>query len=220
MKKFVLIVAGGSGSRMNSKLPKQFLEIGGRPILMHTFDAFVNYDSELSFVLVLPKEQVNTWKNLCEKHQFKVNHKLAFGGETRFYSVKNGLDLIPNEGIVFIHDGVRPLVSVQTLHNCFETARQKGNALPVISVHESIRMKNGDISSAVDRSKYFLVQTPQTFQSVQIKEAYRKAKTDKFTDDATVLENSGEKIHMVEGNRKNIKITFPEDLLLAKLILS
>lgn len=220
MKKFVLIVAGGKGNRMNSKLPKQFLEINGRPILMHTFDTFLNYDSELIFVLVLPKEEVDTWNDLCKKHQFQVDYKLAFGGETRFYSVKNGLDVLPDVGVVFIHDGVRPLVSKQTLKNCFETAKRKGNALPVISVPESIRMKMGKNSSAVDRSKYFLVQTPQTFETGMIKEAYQKAETDTFTDDATVLEDAGETIHLVEGNRENIKITFPEDLILAKSILS
>jgi 2-C-methyl-D-erythritol 4-phosphate cytidylyltransferase len=220
MKKFVLIVAGGSGTRMNSNLPKQFIEINGRPVLMHTFDAFCKYDADLEFVLVLPETQVKTWANLCESHRFKIKHKIATGGDTRFYSVKNGLDLIPNSGIVFIHDGVRPLVSVKTLQHCFETANQKGNALPVVSVPESIRMKVGEESKAVDRSKYYLVQTPQTFQTSLIKNAYQNADSDLFTDDATVLEQTGETIHLVEGNRENIKITFPEELFLAMAILS
>lgn len=220
MKKFVLIVAGGSGTRMNSNLPKQFIEINGRPVLMHTFDAFYKYDNDLEFILVLPENQVKTWANLCENHRFKIKHKIAAGGETRFYSVKNGLALIPNSGIVFIHDGVRPLVSVKTLQHCFETAKQKGNALPVVSVPESIRMQTGNESKAVDRSNYYLVQTPQTFQSSLIKKAYQNANSDLFTDDATVLEQTGETIHLVEGNRENIKITFPEDLFLARAILS
>lgn len=220
MKKFALIVAGGSGSRMNSTVPKQFMEIAGRPVLMHTFEAFYNYDSKLEFVLVLPENQLTPWKELCDKHRFDLKHKIAFGGKTRFHSVKNGLELVSDEGIVFIHDGVRPLVSGQTLQNCFETAVQKGNALPVVPVSESVRMVEKSENHSVDRSKYFLVQTPQTFQTGLIKEAYIKATSDLFTDDATVLESMGTNIHLVDGNRENIKITFPEDLLFAKMILS
>jgi len=220
MKKFALIVAGGSGSRMNSIVPKQFMEIAGRPVLMHTFEAFYNYDSKLEFVLVLPEKHLTPWKELCDKYRFDLNHKIAFGGKTRFHSVKNGLELVSDEGIVFIHDGVRPLVSQQTLQNCFETANTKGNALPVVPVSESVRMVEKSENRAVDRSKYFLVQTPQTFQTGLIKEAYIKATSDLFTDDATVLESMGTNIHLVDGNRENIKITFPEDLLYAKMILS
>ena len=219
MKKFALIVAGGSGNRMNNAVPKQFIEINGRPVLMHTFDAFINFDSKLEFILVLPKDQITFWDALCQKHQFKTEYKIAFGGETRFQSVKNGLDLISDDGIVFIHDGVRPLVSGKTLQNCLDTAIDKGNALPVIPVTESVRFANGSGNQPVDRSKYFLVQTPQTFQTRLIKNAYRLAKTDAFTDDATVLESRGETIHLVEGNRENIKITYPEDLVFARLFL-
>jgi len=219
MKKFALIVAGGSGNRMNNAVPKQFIEINGRPVLMHTFDAFINFDSKLEFILVLPKDQITFWDALCQKHQFKTEYKIAFGGETRFQSVKNGLDLISDDGIVFIHDGVRPLVSAKTLQNCLDTAIEKGNALPVIPVTESVRFANGSGNQPVDRSKYFLVQTPQTFQTRLIKNAYRLAKTDAFTDDATVLESRGETIHLVEGNRENIKITYPEDLVFARLFL-
>ena len=219
MKKFALIVAGGSGSRMNSTVPKQFMEINSRPVLMHTFDLFINFDPELEFILVLPKEQVKVWKVLCQKHGFNKEHKIASGGETRFRSVQNGLDLISGDGIVFIHDGVRPLVSAKTIENCFESAVKKGNALPVIHVSESVRKVDGNDNRAVDRSKYFLVQTPQTFQVQLIKKAYHDATSDSFTDDATVLEGIGETIHLVEGNRENIKITFPEDLLVAGLFL-
>ena len=220
MKKFALIVAGGSGSRMNSATPKQFMEISGRPVLMHTFDVFINYDPGLEFILVLPKEQVKAWEDLCKKHGFNKEHKIAFGGETRFHSVQNGLDLISGEGIVFIHDGVRPLVSVKTIENCFESAVKKGNALPVIPVSESVRKVGKSGSFAVDRLKYLLVQTPQTFQVQLIKKAYNSATSISFTDDATVLEVIGETIHLVEGNRENIKITFPEDLLFAGAFLS
>lgn len=219
MKKFVLIVAGGSGSRMKNNIPKQFLEINCRPVLMHTFDAFIRYDPQIEFILVLPKNQTESWKLSCEKHRFSIKYKIAFGGETRFDSVKNGLELIPEEGIVFIHDGVRPLVSEKTIENCFETALNRGNALPVIQVSESVRMVEGSKNFPVDRSKYFLVQTPQTFKTHLIRKAYKQANSNTFTDDATVLESFGETIHLVEGNRENIKITFPEDLVYAKIFL-
>ncbi|TNF41768.1 MAG: 2-C-methyl-D-erythritol 4-phosphate cytidylyltransferase, partial [Bacteroidetes bacterium] len=176
-------------------------------------------DSKLEFILVLPKDQVVYWNTLCKKHQFKTEHKITFGGETRFQSVKNGLDLISEDGIIFIHDGVRPLVSAKTLQNCYETAVEKGNALPVIPVTESVRFADDSENHPVDRSKYFLVQTPQTFQTRLIKNAYGLAKTDSFTDDATVLESQGEAIYLVEGNRENIKITYPEDLVFAQSFL-
>ncbi|NOR74550.1 MAG: 2-C-methyl-D-erythritol 4-phosphate cytidylyltransferase [Draconibacterium sp.] len=220
MKKFALIVAGGSGSRMNETVPKQFIELKDRPILMRTFDAFYNYDSQIEFILVLPKNQVEYWDELCKKHNFNKKYKLVFGGETRFHSVKNGLDLIDEVGIVFIHDGVRPLVSVQTLQNCYTTTIEKGNALPVISVPESIRFVDNLENNAVDRLKYFLVQTPQTFKTEIIKSAFKQNYSDKFTDDASVLESFGVNINLVEGNRENIKITYPEDLIVAKSFLS
>lgn len=219
MKKFVIIVAGGSGSRMNTSIPKQFLEINNRPVLMHTFDAFVRYDQQIEFILVLPKNQLESWNLLCKKHKFDLKHKITFGGETRFDSVKNGLELIKSDGIVFIHDGVRPLVSIKTMENCFKTALEKGNALPVIPVSESIRMVEESGNCSVDRSKYFLVQTPQTFKTQLIKKAYQQANSNAFTDDASVLESIDETIHMVDGNRENIKITFPEDLIYAEIFL-
>ncbi len=219
MKKFALIVAGGSGSRMKDPVPKQFLEILGRPILMHTFDAFVRYDSQIEFILVLPKDQVDNWYSLCNKFRFEINYKLAPGGETRFQSVKNGLDIISENGIVFIHDGVRPLVSAQTIQNCYKTTLKKGNALPVVPVSESLRFSNSEGNKAVDRAHYFLVQTPQTFKTEVIKEAYQQSFSDTFTDDASVLENHGGTINLVDGNRENIKITYPEDLIVAKSFL-
>jgi 2-C-methyl-D-erythritol 4-phosphate cytidylyltransferase len=218
-KKFALIVAGGSGNRMNTQIPKQFLEIEGKPVLMYTFEAFASYDAEIKFILVLPASQFKLWQQLCEQHQFPFQYKLAHGGENRFQSVKNGLQLIEEEGIVFIHDGVRPLVSKQTICNCYETTIQKGNALPVIPPSESIRYSNQNENKAVDRSKYFLVQTPQTFHVEKIKEAYQMAKHENFTDDASVMENDGEKINLVDGNRENIKITYPQDLIVAKSFL-
>jgi len=219
MKKFVLIVAGGSGSRMKETVPKQFMELQDYPVLMHTFNAFIKYDSSVEFILVLPENQVNFWNELCEKHDFRLKYKLAPGGETRFHSVKNGLNLIDEKGIVFIHDGVRPLVSVQTLQNCFATATKKGNALPVIPVAESVRFVDEDNNYSVDRTKHFLVQTPQTFKTEVIKNAFQQNYSDKFTDDASVLEALGKTINLVEGNRENIKITYPEDLIVAKTFL-
>jgi 2-C-methyl-D-erythritol 4-phosphate cytidylyltransferase len=204
---------------MKNTYPKQFIEINKRPIVMHTFDVFKKYDPKIEFVLVLPKNQVETWKTLCEKHNFNIECKIAFGGETRFNSVKNGLGLVSDEGIVFIHDGVRPLVSIQTLQNCYDSTLINGNALPVVPVSESVRMVEGQKNFAVDRSQYFLVQTPQTFQTQLIKKAYGQATSNAFTDDATVLESTGETIYLVEGNRENIKITFPEDLVYAEMLL-
>lgn len=219
MKKFALLVAGGSGSRMNSSVAKQFMELGGKPVLMHTFECFANYDADIEFVLVLPEKEVEYWKYLCEKHRFKIGHKLAFGGKHRFQSVKNGLEMIHGEGVVFIHDGVRPLVSATTLENCYLTAIEKGNALPVVPINESVRFADEDGNKTVDRSKYWLVQTPQTFKTEIIRKAYDQNYLEKFTDDASVLEESGETIHLVKGNRENIKITYPEDLVVARSFL-
>lgn len=220
MKKFAVIVAGGNGSRMGETIPKQFIELNGRPVLMHTFDAFTKYDKQIEFILVLPENQVNYWNELCKKHRFEQKYKLAFGGETRFHSVKNGLGLIDSDGIVFIHDGVRPLVSVQTLENCFNTTLKKGNALPVIPANESVRVVENGTNRAVDRSEYFLVQTPQTFQTGLIKKAFKQPFSKLFTDDASVLEKFGEAINLVEGNRENIKITYPEDIIISELFLT
>ncbi len=219
MKKFALIVAGGSGNRMKIQVPKQFMEIHGLPVLMHTFNAFLKTGMKFQFVLVLPEQLIQQWKNLCAEYGFETEHQLAVGGPTRFHSVKNGLEVIKEEGVVFIHDGVRPLVSAKTIKNCYNTARAAGNALPVISPAESIREVSENKSRAVDRTKYFLVQTPQTFQVSLIKKAYEHPFDEKFTDDASVLENTGAEIFMVPGNRENIKITYPEDLLVAGLYL-
>ena len=218
-EKFVLIMAGGSGSRMNSAVPKQFAELCGKPIIMHSFQVFYDFDPEINFVLVLSEQHVDMWKKLCEKYNFRIPHQIAFGGETRFLSVKNGLEKIIGDGIVFIHDSVRPLVSVKTIENCLAKTIEKGNALPVIAVSESVRKTNKKGSKAVDRSKYKLVQTPQTFWVSQIKKAYNQPYSDQFTDDASVLENIGGKIQLVEGNLENIKITYPQDLAIAEALM-
>lgn len=214
-----MIVAGGSGKRMDSAVPKQFIPINGKPLLMHTFEAFARYGEHMEFLLVLPGSEFDYWKKLCDEFSFGIKHKLVQGGKTRFHSVKNGLSQIVEEGIVFIHDGVRPLVSVQTIENCFKTTREKGNALPVFSLPESIREVKGRQSIAVNRERFYSVQTPQTFKVSLIKKAYRQTYLKKFTDDASVLENMGMRINLVEGNRENIKITYPADLKIAAALL-
>jgi len=219
MKKFALIMAGGSGTRMKTGIPKQFIEVAGLPVIMHTILRFEQFDPEIQIILVLPENQIDLWAQLCKKHNFSKSFKLAKGGETRFHSVKNGLKLIEEEGIVFIHDAVRPLVSVQTLQNCINTTNEKGNALPVIPVTDSVRISENGSSYPADRTKIFLVQTPQTFHTSQIISAYNSVTHSEFTDDATVLESTGVKINLVEGNRENLKITTREDLIIAEAFL-
>jgi len=219
MKKFVIIVAGGSGNRMGTEIPKQLLELCGKPILMHTIQVFHDFDPESRIILVLPEDQQQFWKELCLKHSFSLLHQVVSGGKTRFYSVLNALSQIDGEGIVFIHDGVRPLVSQETIEKCNQMAQKNGNAIPVLSVNESLRKQEGDQNISVDRSQYFSVQTPQTFRSDQILKAYEQDFDPAYTDDASVAEKAGFPIFMVEGNRENIKITTPIDLVIAGALL-
>lgn len=219
MKKFFIIVAGGSGSRMKSEIPKQFLELEGTPVIMHTMQIFHKFDPEGRLILVLPEPQKPFWMQLCREHSFSLPHDVAAGGETRFHSVRNGLERVDEEGIVFIHDGVRPLVSPVTLQRCCDAAVNWGNAIPVLPVTESLRMKEGNSTVSVDRSLFFSVQTPQTFQSRQILEAFQQEYDPAFTDDASVAEKAGFSIHLVEGNPENIKITKPTDLIIAESLL-
>jgi 2-C-methyl-D-erythritol 4-phosphate cytidylyltransferase len=219
MKKFVLIVAGGNGVRMDASSPKQFLLVAGKPILMQTIKCFFNYDPNAEIVVVLPDQQIETWKKLCQNYSLTIAHKICPGGEKRFYSVKNGLSEIEEDGIVFIHDGVRPLVSNETLNRCFRTALKKGNAIPVVPVTESLRKVEAGKNTSVDRSRFFLVQTPQTFLVKKIKKAYEQEYSPYFTDDASVLEATGKAINLVDGNRENIKITYPHDLVIASSLL-
>jgi len=219
MKKFVIIVAGGSGRRMGSEIPKQFLELCGKPILVHTIQVFYDFDPECELILVLPEAQQEYWKELCLKHSFTLPHRIVSGGENRFNSVQNGLKLIDEEGIVFIHDGVRPLVSRQTIEKCYRLAQKNGNAIPVLPMNESLRKSEGKDSISVDRTLYFSVQTPQTFLVSQIQTAYQQSFDTSFTDDASVAEKAGFPVFMVEGNRENIKITNPTDLIVAEAFL-
>lgn len=220
MKRYAIIVAGGKGLRMGQELPKQFISIGERPILMHTIHAFHQTDKEITLILVLPKEQMEYWEALCELHCFKVPVQIAEGGSTRFHSVKNGLKLIKEEGLVAIHDGVRPFVSAQVIENAYQAAEQYGGAIPVTDMIESVREVQPDGESVpVDRDRFKLVQTPQTFRSELIREAYEMPYDKLFTDDASVFEAAGNKIHCIAGNRENIKITTPFDLLIAEALI-
>ncbi|MFV0291065.1 MAG: 2-C-methyl-D-erythritol 4-phosphate cytidylyltransferase [Mangrovibacterium sp.] len=218
MKKFVLIVAGGSGIRMGGDVPKQFLELHGIPILMRTIARFYAYDEHVDVIVVLPESQMLFWEQLCEQYGFKLPHRLAKGGSSRFQSVRNGLQLISEEGLVFIHDGVRPLVSLSTIKACEDGALAFGNALPVISLVDSIREISNGASIHRERSNYRLVQTPQTFKVSLIKEAFLQEESPFFTDDASVLESAGNRIHCVEGNDENIKITTKKDLQIASVL--
>ena len=216
---FVIIVAGGKGLRMGADLPKQFLPIGGKPVLMHTLEAFHKADAAMRLILVLPQSQQTYWKSLCEEYAFSIPHQVADGGETRFHSVKNGLALVDEAGLVGVHDGVRPFASIEVIRRCYAEAVRYKAVVPVIDVVETIRMVQGDDSQTVDRNQYKLVQTPQVFDVALLKQAYQQPYTPNFTDDASVVEAYGEKIHLTEGNRENIKITTPFDLKIAETIL-
>ena len=218
-KKTVLIVAGGKGLRMQAEMPKQFIEVWGKPILMHTIEAFVRYDASLDMIVVLPEIQIEFWKGLCVKHSFGIPHQIISGGETRFDSVKNGLNAISDNGLVAIHDGVRPLVSQATIDRCFTAASKFGAVVPTIDLVESLRCLEGQGSKSVDRSAYQLVQTPQVFDVTLLKKAYNQEFSPLFTDDASVVERFGKAVHLVAGNRENIKITTPFDLQMAALLL-
>ena len=220
MKVHALIVAGGSGTRMKSDVPKQFMLLNQRPVLMHTIERFIEYDPSITITLVLPANQFDTWKSLCNKYGFDVQHQLVAGGASRVDSVFNGLKNIDDSGVIFIHDGVRPLVSTDTLKRCLEKTIESGNALPVMPLIESIRSVDGINNSVANRDNFVSVQTPQVFLIDEIKAAYNFAKSKSFTDDASVLEHFGEKINLVEGNHENIKITYPSDLIFAEALLS
>jgi 2-C-methyl-D-erythritol 4-phosphate cytidylyltransferase len=221
MNNYAVIVAGGVGKRMGEDVPKQFLFIGGRPILMHTMDAFIRYDKEIQIILVLPEEQVRYWQELCKECDFRINHIVRYGGETRFHSVKNGLKGIKPEedSLIAVHDGVRPFVSKETLDRCFKTAREKGNAIPVVDINESVRMIEEIGNKSINREQLKTIQTPQVFQAKRLLDAYNIIYDESFTDSASVLERTGERIHMVKGDIENIKITTPFDLKVAEAIL-
>jgi len=220
MKRYALIVAGGRGTRMKSDLPKQFMLLLDTPVLMHTIERFAFSSEEIEIVLVLPSDQIAFWESLCKQLDFDIDHTVVAGGESRFESVKNGLALCKGDGVVAIHDGVRPLVSESLIQNGFEAAILHQSALPVIPISQSIRRRDGDESTVVNRNGLVAVQTPQCFDLVMIQRAYDRQFEDSFTDDATVFEAAGNKIHLIDGEETNIKITTASDLKIAEAILS
>ena len=232
-EEFVIIVAGGKGLRMGGDIPKQFLPIGGKPVLMRTLERFRAYSETLQIILVLPEAQQDYWQELCKQYEFQVDYQIANGGQTRFHSVQNGLALVPDdaEGVVGVHDGVRPFPSIEVITRCYETARQTKAVIPVIPVVETVRQilpsnqsnpnaVSNPSSITVPRDQYRLVQTPQTFDIQLLKAANRQPYNDGFTDDASVVESYGHPITLVEGNRENIKITTPYDITVAEAIIN
>ncbi len=219
-KEFALVVAGGKGTRIKTKLPKQFLELKGKPILLHTLEAFYRYSDKIQVVLVLPEDDFEIWKDICKKFTFNKPITLQSGGETRFQSVKNGLSKIEGPGLVAIHDGVRPLVSEDIIGASFRLAAVHQSAVAAVRLKDSIRMTDQDNTKAVDRSRFRLIQTPQTFDIDLIKQAYQIKEDASLTDDASVAEKSGHVISLFEGSYENIKITTPEDLIVAEALLN
>lgn len=218
-----IIVAGGKGLRMGGDIPKQFIPVNGMPVLMHTIRRFREFDPQMHIVLVLPKDHQDYWRQLCDKYRFTDQHDIADGGSTRFHSSQNGIMALaeaPDSDIVAIHDGVRPLVSVETIGRCFTAAAESGAAIPVLPVIDTLRYvghadENGvntEQGHNVLRSDYRVVQTPQTFRLALLRRAFTQPFSERFTDDASVVEALGEKVTMVDGNRENIKITTPYDL--------
>jgi len=219
--RYAVVVAAGSGKRMGAPLPKQFLQLNGKPLLMHTLHRLYDFDSNLRILLVLHPDFKGYWLDRVAEHAFSVPHTVVDGGEERFHSVKSALQTIENtNAVVAIHDGVRPFVSNETLQRCFEAAESIGNGVPVITVNDSIREVMGVQNCAVDRSKFRIVQTPQCFRMSLLSEAFSQEYTSAFTDDASVVESAGYSIHLVEGNRENVKITTPEDLRWAEWMIS
>lgn len=219
MKYYAIIVAGGKGLRMGGDVPKQFQLVGGRPVLMHTLQQFRNAIADLQIILVLPREQQDYWRERCRQYEFGVEHRVADGGQTRFHSVKNGLALIPDgeEGIVGVHDGVRPFASADLIRRCYAAAVEAEAVVPAVPVVESLRHEE---RGAIDRKGYRLVQTPQTFSIPLLKAAYRQAYLETFTDDASVVEAYGHRVAMIDGIRENIKLTTPFDMVVAEALLA
>ena len=215
---FAIIVAGGSGTRMQSQLPKQFMAVGGKPVLMHTLQRFRDFSPDIQIILVLPESQMAAWEILCREHGFQVTHRTVAGGKTRFLSVGNGLARITDgNGLVAIHDGVRPFVPVSVIAASFAAAAAHGTGIAAVACKDSIRQLAGTQSVALDRGQIRLVQTPQTFRVGLLRQAFENAPHTDFADDASVAEAAGHAIHLVEGSYRNIKITTPEDLLVAEV---
>jgi 2-C-methyl-D-erythritol 4-phosphate cytidylyltransferase len=218
MKQSVIITAGGIGKRMKSDLPKQYISVQGLPVLMHTINKFYAYDAEMQIVISLPKDFIQMWKDLCEKHEFNIPHEITEGGIERYHSIKNALQKVKGE-IVMVHDAVRPLVSIQTISNVIEKAKTKGAAIPVLPIKDTLRKGNSENSQHQDRSEFWIVQTPQAFKLDLLQKAYQIPYSSAVTDDASLLEAMGKQVFLTEGNEENIKITTPFDLKLVEFLL-
>ena len=219
MKRYAVIVAGGQGVRMGADRPKQFLEIGGKPILQHTIERFLAFDPSVEIIVVLPSAQKQWWREHCRQTGFVERYSMVSGGITRFHSVQNALAYVGDEGVVAIHDGVRPLVGTALLERLFGAAASHPAVIPAVPVVESLRRVEGGSSVPVARDGMVLVQTPQVFAAAVLKEAYTQPYATSFTDDASVVEAAGTPIHIVAGERTNIKITTPDDLSFAEELL-
>jgi len=221
MHKYAIIVAGGSGSRMGGNLPKQFLLVNNKPVLYYTIKTFLEAYEDLQIILVLPAEYTDMGQEIIDAWFDKDLIRITTGGDTRFQSVKNGLQLIQDEAVIFVHDGVRCLLTTSLIHACYEQALETGSAIPAVASKDSVRLITDDDSNdAIDRNKVMLIQTPQTFHSKILIPAFNIDYKDKFTDEATVVEAYGLKVSLVEGEDTNIKITRPVDLLIAEVILN
>lgn len=219
-KLFIVLVAGGRGTRLGGETPKQFHLVAGKPLIMHTFDAFAPFFGKAEFLLVLPEMEIGRWKHLCADYGFSLPHRIVEGGPTRYHSVKNALAFIDDKSLVFVHDAVRPLVSEDTLLDALQIARIHGTAIPVVPVTESIRQVENGINRAVNREQFRMVQTPQVFRSGILKKAYLQSYRDSFTDDAAVVESTGQPLHLVDGNPENIKVTHAGDLGYVETLLT
>ena len=227
MRTIAIIVAGGSGTRFGAEVPKQFLELGGRPILMRTIEAFGdsgdNEDASVDVIVTLPADQMTLWRELCDKYAFVMPHRVVPGGETRWHSVKNALDIIGDPAdvdVIAVHDGVRPLATAELIGRVMDAARRDGAAIPVVMLNDSVRQVAGEASHALDRSSLRAVQTPQAFDARLLLDAYQQPFLPTFTDDASVVERYGHSVTLVEGDPKNLKITRPMDLALAEYLLN
>jgi 2-C-methyl-D-erythritol 4-phosphate cytidylyltransferase len=220
-KNYAIIVAGGSGSRMQSALPKQFLLLNGLPVLMHTIKAFEQTSVKPDIILVLPAGYHDYWGELCHTYNFTTPHLLVAGGQTRFHSVKNGLDqILQDDALIAVHDAVRPLTSGHIIETSYQHAWQYGNAVTAVKSRDSVRQLVNHTSVSLIRNQIYLIQTPQTFKAGLLKKAYEQPYSEKFTDDASVVEQQGIEIQLTEGDYQNIKITFPEDIAIAELLLN
>lgn len=220
MNYYAIILAGGIGRRMRNNVPKQFITIKGIPLLMYSIQQFYSAIPNISIIVVLPKSKIGTWENICKEYSFAIPHKIAEGGPERFHSVKNGLFYVKEDGIVAIHDGARPLIDKKLIKKIFELTIRHDNAVPAIAIKDSLRIVDAALNKQIDRKSIKAIQTPQCFMSSAIIKAYRQVYSEEFTDDASVYEKDGNNINLIEGDTKNIKITFPEDIAIAEALLS